>query len=273
MNTPSQDFWLAVHKYNYNKIPRLLRLHELGKLLTPSLTDTLRKISFFAVKHPPTIDRNRSVYLLSTDKLIRIRGKGNAATANRHLNILCAVGLFKKLYQDTGDPDGLVKGNRDFLNYRAEVKTPMNAIRIPKWSPEFLQTVEERARILNTNGITAGNISDNKLMAAGLTDISEEIYTRNYHSSFGKKLEGYEQILTFIDHSISVSGYCSKTLIYDNLISEIEPNEIKRLFVIFSDDLKSRYYYHKPTGSEREQFDLTSGKYIYTARGGHGCGE
>lgn len=267
MNTNSQLFWVEVHRYNYNKIPRLLKLPELRKILTPSLTETLRKLMLFAVKHQPMIDKNRSVYLLPASKVVRIRGRGTPATANRHLNILCAVGLLNKIEQSVWDIDALVSGNYEFFRHTPSGLHPVNAVRIPKWEPEYLQTVEARARILNDHGITAGNISDNKLLAAGLGDLSHGIYPSNDHGVFTKKEKDYQVILGFIDHSIEVCGYCSKSLIYDNLIDEIERDDIQGLLMIFSEDLKERYNYHMPNKEERERFSLENRKYIYTRKG------
>lgn len=207
------------------------------------------------------IDGHRYEFFLHSTRLAYgIRKSGSTATANRHINFLCAIGIFKKIPQVDGDR---LRVNDNFKAI-SQSRREINVFSFFLLDDRRLEKIEERAQRLKYAGVTAGNVSYNKLALSGLEDIADEVYPYNNRTAPEKKLTEYAELRQCIEMLIDAYGYAKRDQIRDNLT--LKDAEIDRLFRIFKLYLSIDYNYHKPTRAEIQKYQLQDQKFIYTRR-------
>ena len=73
------------------------RYEALKHYLSGALRETLLAVFRFILKHDVIIAKHKYLFFVDNKKLAYgIRKKHGEATANRHINLLCAIGLFTK---------------------------------------------------------------------------------------------------------------------------------------------------------------------------------
>ena len=269
---------IAINKYNNDKLYNLGRGRPaISKALTKPLRQTLRQILLFAMEHEPQIllyGFGLAVYTIPTPLLSRIRGKKSEGVSNRHLNYLCAMGLLVKVPQSTETDivsmQLLTDANREFMKQKvpedANMLHPMNTIRIPKWTPTRLDAIEERTRLLLDNGITAGNISCERLCTSGLYDIACNIYCDN-RRNYKRNRYNFNIIRQFISDSIDDKGYCTKAEIYNGL--KLREKQIDQALSMYKLVWQHEFNYGPPKKKHKQQYGITGNKWIYTKTKGN----
>ena len=185
-----------------------------------------------------------------------------ADVMNHHIEYLCAMGLITKEDQDTAD---------SFSFYVLD-------------SADSFMKIERNCNLLCNGNVTTTNINSERIEAAGLNSEAEvetaveaveetsvsnektaETETVNKTSCEDERLT---KISDFIGRSISEKGYCAKTDIVEKVILDQENNEklIDKLIRKYKDNLHEQFLYKRPTNEEKEQFHLTSSKFIYLER-------
>ena len=209
------------------------------------------------------IDQHRYEFFLFNNKLAYgIRNSSGTATANRHMNLLCALGFFDKIPQR--------EGNRLRVNDNFKAKNPnqreISVYSFRELTPRELQRIEERARRLQVADITVGNIGFVSLYLAwnDLSDIAIEVFPKNAKSAPDKKLREYMVLQQCLDLLIEQQGYATRKQVSDTLT--YTDQELKRLYGIFRKHLSTLYDYHRPTKDELTRYQLKNKQFIYTRR-------
>lgn len=225
-----------------------------------SLRKTLLSILNYIKDKKIVIDKHRYEFFLDNNALTyKVRKKqARRATSNRHINMLCALGLLKKVYQSQ-NKDILLKINADFLQKGA--KRPINVFSFHAYTDQNLREVEMRANRLKSAGITSGNISQNQLVLNGLEDIANEVYYANDRTAPDIKAEEAAELLALMESLCDSYGYVSKSMLYDNLL--LPDVEIDKLLRIFKLQLREIYKYAPPTKKEMQLWSLKDRKYIW----------
>lgn len=251
---------------NIERIYRFPKRYEITKEYLDrydgSLRTTLLSVLNYAKGLNLIIDKHRYEFIVDNDTLTyKVRRKsGGKATTNRHMNFLCALGFFKKVYQSKGNGN-ILKINLNFLREHPEMKRPISVFSFHAYTDKDLERIEDRAKRLKDAGITSGNISQNQLALNGLQDIAEEIYFANDRTAPDRKAQEAAVLFVLIGELVDCYGYASKQMIYDNLLLENE--EIDKLLRIYKLQLKELYKYASPTKEEMQRWDLKDRKYIY----------
>lgn len=206
------------------------------------------------------------LFFVANKKLsYHVRGSSGTGTSNRHINLLCAMGFFRKV------PQG--KGFRLFINENMIEEYPekrdLNIYSFKLLTQNELAYIEKRSERLKEAGVTAGNMSFKQLWFAipDLQDIAKEVYPdRRTRKPVIETtdFQRYESLRQCINLLIDTYGYASKELIYDNLI--LSEAQIDSLFRIFGKRLQEAYRYKRPSKTEQEQFGLQDQRYIYLRR-------
>ena len=215
-------------------------------------------------KNHIVIDEHRYEFFLHNNRLAYgIRGSSGTGTANRHINFLCALGIFRKINQTHKDR---LKINDNFKAKKPD-RREISVYSFRELTSQELQRIEERAERLYHAGITVGNISFNSLYLArnDLTDIAREVYPKNAKSAPERKLQEYLTLQQCIDMLIEQNGYATRQQINDNLT--YTDQEITKLYKIFGKHLELQYSYHRPSKLEMQQYQLRNHKFIYTRKG------
>ena len=225
-----------------------------------SLRRTLLSVLNYIKDKQIIIDKHRYEFILDNNALTyKVRKKqAGRATSNRHINMLCALGLLKKVYQSK-DKDILLKINADFLQKGA--KRPINVFSFHAYTDQNLQKIEERAKRLKSAGITSGNISQNQLVLNGLEDIAREVYFANDRTAPDRKAQEAAELFALMENLCDSYGYVSKSMLYDNLL--LPDSETDKLLRIFKLQLREIYKYAPPTKEEMQRWGLKNRKYIY----------
>lgn len=239
---------------------------NLNYYIQGSLRQTLKKVLEYISDKQIVIADHKYIFFFDNKRLTyKVRRKsGGEATSSRHMNLLCAIGMFTKQRQSEYK-DNLIEANQNFFKNKPDKQRPMNVYSFRKYDRRELKRLEERARRLRAAGVTAGNFGYNILMLHGLDDLASEVFPANNPSAPGKKAAEYDELITVIDTLIDTYGYTTREQIKDNLL--LEDKEIDALFRIFRTDLKEAYNYKRPTASQKEQWGLESNSFIYTKRG------
>jgi hypothetical protein len=230
-----------------------------------ALRMTLFAVYKFLSKKEIMMYRHMYVFMLDTDRLTyKVRKKAaGRATTNRHMNMLCAIGLLRKEKQSIKD-DILLNANRKFLKECHWRERPINVYSFRRYDKKQLEYMEERAKRLYDAGITCGNFCQSILTLHGLEDIANEVLPANDKTAPMKKSTEYQYLRTVLDFIIEEQGYCTKQQLLDNL--EYSDKEIEKLFRIFKQDIQEEFYYKRPTKQQMTEWNLKSLKYIFTRR-------
>lgn len=214
------------------------------------------------------IIEHKYCFFLDTDSLThKVRKKASGrGTSNRHINLLCAIGLLHK-----EDPEKL-QINANIMRDNPNMTMPVSLYSFRRYTDQELQKCDERAEGLMQAGVTIGNISQTVLATHPQTeDIAREVFPRNSAAAPQRKFREYDALVKVIEDLIDRQGYAYKSQIIFRMHGSVEVAvnkmaEVERLFKIFRIDLSDRYYYKRPTKQQMEKWGLTSQKYIYTRR-------
>lgn len=250
---------------NINTIYKLPEKYRyLTHYLSGDLRTTLLNTLNFLKDKKIILDRHKYMFFLSDSLLtVRVRKKkSQTGTSNRHINLLCALGLFRKEFQSIYH-DILIDVNRNFLENNSS-KRPINVFSFRLLTEKELQRCEERANRLFAAGVTTGNISSNYLELNGLGDLAKEVYPKNNRLAPEVKKEEFQELLELLERCIDVYGYCTVQMLKDNLL--YPDQEFDQLRRIFKQRLAEEYNYKRPTREQMENWNLTDLKYIYTKK-------
>lgn len=233
---------------------------SLDYYLTGSLYHTLLDVLKFIKSVNVIIYKHKYVFYLDNNHLTHgVRKKiCGTATSSRHINLLCAIGLINKQFQNAED---MLDINKNFLNQNKDKKRPVNVFYFRRYTDEELRRCEDRAKLLRAAGVTSGNMSFNILCVNGLKEIAYEVYPMNDRSAPSKKEEEFEMMLEVMKFLIDMQGYATRQQIKDNML--LPDKEIDKLFRIYRSRLKTIYTYGRPTADQMEEWKLEDKKYIY----------
>ena len=191
-----------------------------------------------------------------------IRGSSGTGTSNRHINFLCAMGIFRKIPQTD---ETAIEVNKNWKAGHPD-KRYINVFSFRRLKKQELKRIEERSGRLKRAGITAGNMSFKQLWLAitDLQDIAEDVYPDRRTQQDYTTMYEYSQFQALrrcIDLLIESYGYATKRLISDNLTFP-EP-EIDKLYRIFKKHLAQYYQYKRPNQRQMAQFNLQNQKFIF----------
>lgn len=225
------------------------------------LRDLLLKILNFSKGTVPVIWNQRYVNHIDNNRVTYIfRHNQSTGTANRYFNFLCCMGLLKKQKQT---PENMTRINEEFLKETNKPR-PINVISVPRYSKEYLQQVEARTQQLMEHQVTRGNIGRNKLMAAGLNQLADEVYPLNDRKSFPNKQELYKRLEQVIDKAIKEQGYVYLAQVAAAL--DIPEKDVKAIKKIFAGAFNEKYHYGATTAIQAEQYNIPTKKWIITRR-------
>ena len=212
------------------------------------------------------IDGHRYEFFVDNRRLsFGIRNSSGTGTSNRHINFLCAMGIFRKIPQTE---ETAIQVNRNWKAGHPD-KRYINVFSFREMTQQELDRIEERSERLKHAGITAGNMSFNQLWFAitDLQDIATEVYPdRRTRQNYTETLiyRQFQLLRQCINVLIDSYGYATKELIKDNLTLP-EP-QIDKLFRIFRKQLQQLYQFRKPTKKQIEDYQLKGQNYIYLRR-------
>lgn len=229
---------------------------------------TLLSIYQFILKHESMPFRYHKRYCFHavtstiTTKARKRTKHWGMSTTNKHINFLCAMGLFRKeeQYEETNE---LTEINKNFLK-KNKNKRPENVLSYEEYTNKKLEKCEALAKSLFNNGITAGNISRDKLIENNCKTIAERVFYKNNKKTVIEKRSIYAEIEAIIKQYIESYGYATKQNIYDNC--RYSDCIIDTVLGIYKADLQKQYYYKRPTKIQMKEYGLTKPKFIYTRR-------
>lgn len=255
-------------KYNRQRLYHLSKKYVyLNLYLSTSLRGTLfgvYKYLYSKVKEY-IIDKHRYCFVIRNSTLTKdIRKKYfGAAISNRQMNLLCAIGFFNKIEQNPAT-GSMLEVNALFLTTNPQVNRPINAYCFRKYTDKELAILEENAKRLYLQGVTATNFSQNMLVLNGLGDLSRKALPSNNKKAPVKKKNEYNSMKYVMDFLIDEQGYFTKDEVKANL--DFSDSEVDKLFTIFKNDINKQYVYQRPTKEQITKFGLTSLKYIYVRK-------
>lgn len=228
------------------------------------LRDTLLKVySFIADKEMIIANHKYLFFADNTTLSYRIRNSSGTATTSRHMNLLCALGLFQK-HRQSKNKGELIKINENFFKSKPYARRSINVYSVRKYTEKELKRIESRARRLYEAHITAGNFSQSMLALNGLENIAIEVLPYNDRMTPVQKLEEYKKLVAVLNYIVKQKDYALKEDVYNNL--NLPDAEIDKLFKIFKNDISKDYCYKRPTKQQIKEFNLQSLKFIYTKR-------
>lgn len=263
----SQDKAKAIIEHNiyviYHLQKRYKNIHyvlETDQERQP-LRDLLLKILNFSKNTTSVIWNQRYVNHIDNNRVTyEFRKNQSTGTASRYFNYLCAMGFLKKQKQT---PESMTRINEEFLKETNKPR-PINVISIPKYTKEYLQQVEARTQLLKEHQVTKGNISRNKLMAAGLQQLANEVYPLNVKKSFPNKQELYKKLEQVIDKALKEQGYIYIAQVASAL--EMPEKDVKVIKSIFAEEFNKKYCYGATTAVQAEKYNIPTKKWIITRR-------
>lgn len=257
-------------EYNRNIIYHVPKAytHLLYYLERGTLKKTLLKILSQVKKfNTVIIIEHKYCFFLDTDSLThKVRKRSGRGTSNRHINLLCAIGLLHK-----EDPEKL-QINANIMKDNPNMTMPVSLYSFRRYTDQELQKCNERAEELMQAGVTIGNISQTVLATHPQTeDLAREVFPRNSATAPQRKFREYDALVRVIEDLIDHQGYAYKSQVAYRMNGSVEVAvnkmaEVERLFKIFRSDLDERYYYKRPTKQQIEKWGLTNQKYIYTRK-------
>lgn len=238
---------------------------HLNEYLTGSLRQTFFSVLRFVNSKQIIIADHKYIFFADNKMLTHgaRRKMYGEATTSRHMNLLCAIGLFNKQEQDEYKGK-LIEVNRNFFKSVPDRVRPINVYSFRKYTDQELDRLEERATRLHAAGVTPGNFSYNMLVLHGLQDLAEEVMPANNPNAPAVKEREYNELMVVLETLVEEYGFTTKEQIRDNLI--ISNRELEKLFRIFRNDIKDLYYYKRPTNEQKEKWELQSDHFIYTKK-------
>lgn len=215
------------------------------------------------------IDRHRYEFFVDNRRLsFGIRNSSGTGTSNRHINFLCAMGIFRKIPQTE---ETAIQVNKNWKAGHPD-KRYINVFSFREMTQQELDRIEKRSERLKHAGITAGNMSFNQLWLAitDLQDIATEVYPdRRTRQNYAETplYRQFQLLRQCINVLIDSYGYATKELINDNLT--LPKPQIDKLFRIFREHLKREYQYKRPNKKEQERFNLQKQQYIFIRKEQH----
>ena len=243
------------------------RYEALRHYLSPHapLRGTFFAVLKFILSVNVIIDDHKYLFFASTKKLAYgIRRRHGEQTANRHMNMLCAMGLFTKQGNQYRESEKLIQANKDFFAKHPEAEYAINVFAYKRYTPKELDRIEGRCKRLMAANVTAGNFSQAMLVLHGLEDISREVLPNNYPDAPKKKEDEYTDLLMVLDGIIANQGYATRQQVKDNLL--FRDSEIDKLFKLFRADIMEVYNFKRPTKEQMERWGLKTLTYVYTEK-------
>lgn len=252
----------AAHKIitdNINVVYHLPRAYKaIDSVLTGELRRTLLAILNFTKAHEPIIYSQRYVYVIPGSVLTyKIRRRTTAGVSNRYLNFLCCTGLLDKIRQSD---QAMLDINQDFLDKNPGIQNPMNVISIYRYTPQRLAKINASCDRLAAAGITPGNISHDHLCAAVLGDLARKVYYSNTKAVYERRSMAFANLVEIIDSLITDHGYTTKQQIRTAM--QITDRELDKLWTIFRQQFREKYYYGAPNKEDTQKYGLSSRKWI-----------
>lgn len=239
---------------------RRSKYHAISECLTENLRSEILSVFKHVLKVGMIQVNGKYTFFMDTTKLTIVRKANTKSTSNQHINYLCAMGIINKLPQ-VGQ--SLTEINKKFLASNAG-KRPINNFYVKEYTYQELDRIENRCQRLLDAGVTRGNISFNKLNAAGLEDIAYEIYL-NHPKSYENKVNHLQELCEFVQWQIESKGYATKQDIYDNMT--FSDQEIDKVLKIFRKQFCKVYDYKRPNKETVEKFNLHGYGWIITNKG------
>lgn len=209
----------------------------------------------------PIIWKQNYVWYMDNNKLTKkVRKVGACSTSSRHFNYLCALGVLEKIPQYDGHMIGI---NEEFLLETGRQRA-INVFSIHKYTDKKLEEIEERAKILLERKVTCGNISKDKLVAAGLPELAKNIFYSNLEQSYTKKENDFKRLLKALEEQINCKGYSTMQDLSQSL--KMSQERVRELNKIFKLQMEERYYYKAPTKEIREKYNINTHKWIFTKK-------
>ena len=142
----------------------------------------------------------------------------------------------------------------EFLLENPHIKTPISVFTVYRYTDKQLEKMDKNAGRLLDAKMTVGNLSHDRLMAAGLEDLANEVYFLNSDEVFHRRQQAIEVVFRELDRIIAQKGYASKRELYQAL--PFPDNEIDKLLKIFKNQFQERYVYKRPNADERSRWNI-----------------
>lgn len=226
-----------------------------------SLRQTLLKMYSFFMDVKPIVYKQKYVYYMDNGRLTeKVRGKTTKAVSNHHFNYLCCVGLLTKLKQNEDNSIG--------INYEFRIENPdkehnINIFTIYRYTDKRLEQMDKQAGILLEHKVTPGNMSCDKLRAAGLNDLANQIYMNDIES-FNRKEAFKDKAFRVIDAELDKNGYTTKVKL--GLLLEVSKWQIDKFFSTYKLQIAEKYNYKAPSFEDDERYKLITSNWILTAK-------
>ena len=131
----------------------------------------------------------------------------------------------------------------------------MSVVTVYRYTDSQLEKMNDRAGKLLDAKVTVGNLSHDRLMAAGLQDLADEVYYLNRDEVFYRRQQEIATMFNTLDQIIAEKGYASKRDLYRSL--PYPEAEIDKLLKIFKNQFQERYSYKRPNSEERDKWDIS----------------
>ena len=251
-------------EYNIEKLYHLPRKYCCLDRALQDVRQDLLKLLRFCKGHDPVIWQQKYVWFIDNTRFTAgVRKRTTAATSNRHFNFLCCLGAITKLKQTA---DSMTVVNMTFLlnEYENGKCRPINTFTVYKYTEKQLEKMERRASELLDHRITPGNISHDKMVANGCSELAKEVFYANSDRSIQKKKELFQEVMQQLEKLCDEKGYTNKM----ELCSKLKwgRKKLDDILSIFRDDWQQVYQYKAPNKLEREQYSLKSKKWIIMKR-------
>lgn len=248
----------AIIEFNIQKIYHLpSKYWYLNKALTKTRKELLQILNYIKDIPPLIGERNEYVWFLPTKFITERARKGGAnSTNNKHFNYLCCLGVLVKVPQYDGHRIGI---NEEFRLETGRSRD-MNVFTVHRYTDTELEKIEARAKILCDHKVTSGNLSKDKLLAAGLPDLAKIIVKEK--ETYTAKKEDFQSLLKALESIINDKGYATMQDLAKSLHKS--QDQIRELNKLFKLQLEEQYYYKAATKQQREQLNITTKKWIFT---------
>lgn len=251
-------------EYNINILYHLPKKYAcLDKALKDVRYDILKLLQF-CKDTEPIIWQQKYVWFIDNKRLTEVvRERTTKATSNRHFNFLCCLGALNKLKQTENSMTGV---NMTFLLNEREngKKRPINTFTVYKYTLQKLDEMEQRAAELLEHKITPGNISNDKLVATGCTDLAKEVFYANSEKSIQNKTREFEKVQEQLERLCNEKGYTDKKELCSSL--DWSRDKLDNILNVFKDTWQQQYQYKAPNKAEAEQYGLKTKNWIITRR-------
>lgn len=262
----------AVIDYNRSVLYHLPAKYKyLNLYLQGSLRETLFSVYKFIYKRQILIINHKYIFFVDNSTLTyKVRKKiCGKATSSRHMNLLCAIGLFTKQYQSRYKNE-LIEININFFEKNPDRLLPINVYSFRKYSSQELERLEQRAKRLAEANITTGNFCQSILTCHDLGDLTAEVLPNNSRKAPEKKFEEFQKVLNFMLFAVDEKGFVTRQEVKDNLV-ELSDKELDKLFRIFKQDIAGLFFYKRPTKAEIHKYKLYNLEFIYTEKSERRC--